>query len=116
MVGILAEKPSAARNFAAALGGMKGNYKGTEYEIVAAAGHLYEFLQPYDMVQYDKKDKYKNWDIANLPWNEKDFNWQYCVRGESATASSKNPAVKKQAQESVAFAKSTLKHIKEVLS
>ena len=116
MVGILAEKPSAARNFAAALGGMKGNYKGTEYEIVAAAGHLYEFLQPYDMVDDDKKDKYKNWDIANLPWNEEDFNWQYCVRGESAAVSNKNPAVQKQAQESVAFAKSTLKHIKEVLS
>ena len=30
---ILAEKPSAARNFAKALGGKTGNYAGTEYKI-----------------------------------------------------------------------------------
>lgn len=45
MIGILAEKPSAARNFAKALGGSAtgGTYNGEQYIIVAAAGHLYEF-------------------------------------------------------------------------
>ena len=40
MLGILVEKPSAARNFAAALGGMKGTFNGESYVIVAARGHL----------------------------------------------------------------------------
>ena len=37
---ILAEKPSAARNFAKALGGKTGNYAGTEYKITNLRGHV----------------------------------------------------------------------------
>ena len=45
---IVAEKPSAARNMAAALGGMAGVFEGAPYEIVALRGHLYEFAPPHD--------------------------------------------------------------------
>ena len=39
-VGILTEKPSAARNFAKALGGQTGTYNGENYVIAFARGHL----------------------------------------------------------------------------
>lgn len=76
MVGILCEKPSAARNFAKALGGMSGKFNGTDYRIVNALGHLYEFAQPDEMVDANKAAAYKSWATANLPWNEKDFAWK----------------------------------------
>ncbi len=76
MVGILCEKPSAARNFAKALGGMTGTFNGTQYHITHALGHLYEFADPADMVDDKKSSKYKSWDVANLPWNENDFSWK----------------------------------------
>ena len=44
MVGILCEKPSAAKNFAKALGGSKGRFADTDYQIVNALGHLYEMI------------------------------------------------------------------------
>ena len=50
MIGILAEKPSASRNFAKALGGMSGTYQGQQYMIVASRGHLYEFMDPEKQV------------------------------------------------------------------
>lgn len=76
MVGILCEKPSAARNFAAALGGMKGIYNGVAYQIVNARGHLYEYADPEDMVEPSKKEKYKSWAVTNLPWREQDLSWK----------------------------------------
>ena len=78
MIGILAEKPSAARNFAKALGGSAtgGTYNGEQYIIVAAAGHLYEFLPPDKQVPAALASQYKDWNIGNLPWNEKDFLWK----------------------------------------
>ena len=36
MIGILAEKPSAMRNMAKALGGVSGTYNGETYVLVAA--------------------------------------------------------------------------------
>lgn len=76
MVGILCEKPSAARNFAKALGGASGKFDGTDYRIVNALGHLYEFAQPNEMVAAAKAEKYKSWATGNLPWDEKDFEWK----------------------------------------
>lgn len=76
MIGILAEKPSASRNFAKALGGMKGKYNNEDYIIVAARGHLYEFVKPHEMVDADKADKYKSWSVSNLPWDFRDFSWK----------------------------------------
>lgn len=76
MTGILAEKPSAAKNFAAALGGMNGNYNGTDYTIAASHGHLYGLAMPEEQVPEDRQDDYKNWALENLPWDLKDFRWK----------------------------------------
>lgn len=76
MIGILTEKPSAARNFAKALGGMSGTYKGEQYTIVNARGHLYEFISPSNQVVPALRSRYESWDLKNLPWNEKDFQWK----------------------------------------
>lgn len=78
MIGILNEKPSQARNFAKALGGMSGSYNGEEYTIVPARGHLFGFINdPSKQVDESLSDKYKSWEIGNLPWNETDLKWIY---------------------------------------
>lgn len=76
MIGIMTEKPSQARNFAKALGGMQGTYNGEQYKIVSARGHLYEFKDPTEQVSKNLVDKYKSWDVNNLPWKESDFAWK----------------------------------------
>ena len=73
MIVILTEKPSAARNFAKALGGQSGVYDGEKYEIVHALGHLFEM--PSDPSEL-AGDKYKSWSWSTLPWDEKDFVWR----------------------------------------
>lgn len=75
MIGILCEKPSAARNFATALGGVQGTYNGEKYVIVAARGHLYEYLDPDKMVPSALAAQYKSWELQYLPWDETQFNW-----------------------------------------
>lgn len=77
MIGILAEKPSAMRNMAKALGGTQGTYNGEQYMLVAARGHLYGLDDPEKQVPDDLVSKYKSWDISLLPWNEDDFKWKY---------------------------------------
>lgn len=76
VVGILTEKPSAARNLAAALGGMSGRFNGEEFVIAHARGHLYEFVDPHRMVAAEAAERYQKWDLANLPWEPSDFSWQ----------------------------------------
>ena len=76
VVGILTEKPSAARNLAAALGGMSGRFNGEEFVITHARGHLYEFVDPHRMVAAEADERYQKWDLANLPWEPRDFSWQ----------------------------------------
>lgn len=83
---ILTEKPSAARNFATAFGGMKGTYAGTKYEIVHALGHLLEFKQPDQMVPPALAEKYKSWELANLPWDPADFSWEREIRRKGRSA------------------------------
>lgn len=76
-LGILCEKPSAAKNFATALGGRSGVYNNEEYVIVNSFGHIYEFVEPADMVKDSTlTEQYKSWDLGNLPWDEKDLTWQ----------------------------------------
>ncbi|PZU04657.1 MAG: DNA topoisomerase III [Gordonia sp. (in: high G+C Gram-positive bacteria)] len=79
-VGILTEKPSAARNFAAALGGMSGTFDGTQYVIVNARGHLLELKDPSAMVPPALAEKYRSWDLEHLPWNAGDFRWEREIR------------------------------------
>ncbi|MFD7540189.1 DNA topoisomerase [Streptomyces sp. NPDC059819] len=73
---VVAEKPSAARNIASALGGTRGSYKGTAYEVASLRGHLYEFAQPHAMVDSSLADAYQKWDLGNLPWNPTDLTWK----------------------------------------
>lgn len=72
-VGILAEKPSAARNFAKALGGQSGTYNGESYVIAFARGHLFELKQPVDQVAPAKRERYGSWVLKDLPWDVTDF-------------------------------------------
>lgn len=73
---ILAEKPSAAKKIATAFGGKKGMYGGHTYEIVSSHGHLMTLKEPDQMVPQDKSDKYKSWNLTDLPWNSSDFKWE----------------------------------------
>lgn len=75
VVGILTEKPSAARHFAAALGGESGRFNGESYVIATARGHLYEFVDPAKMVDPGLHEKYRKWDLGNLPWDPVDLSW-----------------------------------------
>lgn len=75
MIGILVEKNSAARNFSTALGGRKGTYNGESYVIAPAAGHIFKFNEPEDMVDEKLYKYYKTWNLDYLPWNPKDFDW-----------------------------------------
>lgn len=84
MIGILAEKPSAARNFATALGGVRGTYNGERYVIVNAAGHLYEFLKPEKQVNASLLQKYTKWSLDGLPWDEHDFAWKKTTKPNSS--------------------------------
>lgn len=83
-VGILTEKPSAARNFAAALGGMSGTFEGTEYVIVNARGHLLELKDPSAMVPESLAERYKSWDLEHLPWRSEDFRWEREIRRKAS--------------------------------
>ena len=84
-VAILAEKPSAARKMAGALGGMTGTYQGTPYQIVSARGHLYELAQPEEQVigaDAALRTRLKSWKLEDLPWDVSRFAWkQVPVRG-----------------------------------
>jgi DNA topoisomerase-3 len=85
-IGILTEKPSASRNFAAALGGMTGTFNGEAYVIAAARGHLYEFADPSAMVAPALAEQYKSWELEHLPWSPADFTWKRVMKeGAQAT-------------------------------
>lgn len=73
---ILAEKPSAARNFSKALGGMSGSYAGEDYRICALRGHVLELLPPERQVPKDKEDYYRLWALDRLPWDISDLAWK----------------------------------------
>ncbi|GKT03949.1 DNA topoisomerase [Furfurilactobacillus entadae] len=72
---ILAEKPSAAKHFAAALGGRSGSFDGHSYEITAAHGHLMELDQPENLVTPNLAAKYHEWNLETVPWTIADFTW-----------------------------------------
>ncbi|MFC4048299.1 DNA topoisomerase [Actinomadura syzygii] len=75
-VGILMEKPSAARNGQAAWGGASGTFNGEQYVIANARGHLYEFVAPHMMVDPSLAEKYQKWGLVNLPWNPDEMTWR----------------------------------------
>lgn len=106
MIGVLCEKPSAARNFAKALGGMKGTYNGESYMIVNSRGHLYEFSDPENQVPKALADQYKSWDLKYLPWDLNQIAWKREPRKE----------IGKNGKPSAADSKALLKSLKEDLS
>lgn len=66
---VIAEKPSAARDFADALGGMEGTFSGTSYKIVALAGHVMGLAEPPEQVPPEDAERFASWDAALLPWD-----------------------------------------------
>lgn len=72
-VGILTEKPSAARNFAKALGGQTGTCNDENYVIAFTRGHLFELKQPVDQVDPSKRTQYASWALSDLPWDVNDL-------------------------------------------
>lgn len=73
---ILTEKPSAASNFAKALGGNSGSFDGVNYKIVHSAGHVFEFPKDPSKLTKGKEKFYETWSWNNLPWDPSDFEWQ----------------------------------------
>ena len=82
-IAILNEKPSQARNIAKNFGasGFRTTRNGDNIIIVHALGHLYQYdtKDITKMVPSNKTDKYKSWDLKNLPWNANDFDWDRLV-------------------------------------
>ncbi|MEO3931449.1 DNA topoisomerase [Micrococcaceae bacterium Sec7.4] len=92
----MTEKPSASRNFAAALGGMTGTFNGEAYVIAAARGHLYEFADPSAMVAPALTAQYKSWELEHLPWSPADFTWKRVMKeGAQATVMAIRTALSK---------------------
>lgn len=73
---LIAEKPSAAKSFAKALGGMNGTFNGQPYQIIALVGHMLEFVEPHEMVDTDLQAEFKSWEPANMPWDIKQMAWR----------------------------------------
>lgn len=73
---IIAEKPSAARNFKAALGGVSGTFEGDEYQIVNLFGHLLAHETPEKTAYPQYKDTVGGFsNLENLPWDYKWFDF-----------------------------------------
>lgn len=76
MLMILTEKPSAAKNFAKALGGKTGTYDGKQYKIVNSVGHLLTFKEPHEMVHPDDAADYQGWEPGLMPWDISKMSWE----------------------------------------
>lgn len=76
MIIIITEKSSAAENFANALGGMKGSFDGSAYEIVSSQGHLFQLVTPEHQVREELAERYRYWKLENLPWDKEDIMWK----------------------------------------
>ena len=83
MIVVLNEKPSQARNFAKALGGMEGSFEGERYSIVALHGHVYALAEPADMVPEGMRARIADWrDESSIPWDPAWFDWSKVPRSE----------------------------------
>lgn len=86
VVAILAEKPSAMRNMAKALGGERGTANGEAYVLCAARGHLFELAAPEQQVPANQASAIKTWNLDNLPWDERNFSFEMVpIKGASDT-------------------------------
>lgn len=74
---LLAEKPSAAKNFAKALGGMSGTFNGKPYKVQTLYGHMLEFVEPHEMVNGDDaKERFRQWTPEMMPWDPSELTWK----------------------------------------
>ena len=73
---ILTEKKDAFNNYVKALGGETGTINGRSYRLVHAQGHLMQLMDPEYQVSDDKKERYKSWNPATMPWDLADFAWR----------------------------------------
>ena len=76
MIVVLTEKPSAARNFAEALGGRQGNFDGERYRIAALRGHVRTLRQPEEQVPESERERMSSWELADLGWDFTRFEWR----------------------------------------
>ena len=76
MLLIMCEKPSQARNFAKALGGMSGTFDNETYTIHPLRGHVYEFVAPDKQVSPALASTYHTWSLDTLPWDATQFQWR----------------------------------------
>lgn len=76
MIGILTEKASQKNNFVKAFGSVSGTYKGEQYVISNAIGHMFELVPPDQQVAPSLAPKYKSWSLSCLPWSERDLTWK----------------------------------------
>ncbi len=82
---VICEKPSQAKHFATALGGMSGSFQGQAYQIVNLVGHVMELVEPKEQVAANLQEKYKSWNPGYLPWHASDFAWKKVIsRGKSS--------------------------------
>lgn len=72
---ILAEKPSAAKNMADALGGMTGTFEGQKYKIVSLYGHMLTFAEPHEMVSHVEQENFESWQPEFMPWDISKLDW-----------------------------------------
>lgn len=73
---IIAEKPSAARNFQKALGGSSGMFEGDEYVIVNLFGHILAHETPEKTAYPQYKETVGGFsNLDNLPWDYKWFDF-----------------------------------------
>ena len=98
---ILCEKPSAAKNFATALGGYKGSYNGKQYEIVSSHGHLFGMPGPEEQVDKELIDQYKSWSIDFLPWDYRDLKFKRKLMKDASDTFNKIRDVAKNCDELV---------------
>ncbi|MGI9311771.1 MAG: DNA topoisomerase III [bacterium] len=78
---VIAEKPSAARDIARALGGLsqrKNFYEGDEHVVTSAVGHLLELVAPEGV-----EVKRGKWSLANLPVLPDHFDLQPIAKSET---------------------------------
>lgn len=77
VIGILFEKPDAMRDGMKAFGGSQGTFNGENFVTVASVGHIYGYdTDMTKQVPAHLKEKYKSWDLANLPWEWQDLLWK----------------------------------------
>lgn len=87
---ILTEKKTEYDAFVTALGGETGNFNGHTFIQAHSQGHLLELDEPENMVMPALKEKYRVWDLKNLPWDLNDFNWHKVIKKDHKTG---KPAV-----------------------